>query len=217
MNGLLPSTAWLTTVAISKTVSCRLILPCTIRDTSSKSSTSRVRWSNCRSMISRLRFTSESGTLGLCMSCKAFRIGASGFRSSWLSIARKGRDQKHKIGAAHGRQRGNGSRYHSHEYVGEKNLVNVAVRRKKEKTAKTPEHTVGGDSVEIMTPPAARFRVRRRCAQVCSARRVTATCDQKNRQQPTYKYGPGNLSPQHSGQDERIKYCGKESVRELFV
>src|SRR5262249_15555801 len=122
-----------------------------------------------------------------------------------------------EIGAAYGRQRRDRSRYHSHENEGEKNLVDVASLRKKEKARGTPEHSVASHPIEVMTPPAPGFCAGRGRAQVCSAPGVAADCDQTNHHEPTYKQGVGNLPPRYRNQDERIEDRGKKSGRELFV
>ena len=63
--------------------------PGVIRETSSRSSTSRTRCSTCRSIIARARSTVGVVGLGAAAgSAGALRIGASGLRSSWASIAR---------------------------------------------------------------------------------------------------------------------------------
>ena len=64
------------------------ILPVTMRPTSSRSSTSRVRWPIWRAMMSRVCCRSGDRSGCSCRMLIALRIGASGLRSSCASIAR---------------------------------------------------------------------------------------------------------------------------------
>ncbi len=87
-SGRLVSTA-LWTASIRSTRDRRSsILPRLIRLTSSRSST---RWTICRSwrpIVSRARSTAFGSSFARSMTRSAFRIGASGFRSSCASVAR---------------------------------------------------------------------------------------------------------------------------------
>lgn len=64
------------------------ILPLVMRDTSSKSSISRVTCRTCRSITSLAHCNSGEGGPFRRRICAAFRMGARGLRSSWASIAR---------------------------------------------------------------------------------------------------------------------------------
>ena len=62
--------------------------PRVMRETSSRSSTSRTMWRSCRSIISRMRAWPRRGGRARAGSRAALRRGASGLRSSWPSMAR---------------------------------------------------------------------------------------------------------------------------------
>ena len=63
------------------------ILPCVIRETSSRSSTSRTMCSTCRFIKSRAH-TAVAGSVSIANNSSALRIGAKGLRSSWARTAR---------------------------------------------------------------------------------------------------------------------------------
>ena len=88
ISGRLASTALFTTAASSTRSLRSSILPVVMRDTSSRSSTSRVIWCTCRSITSVAHCNSGTGGPLARKICTALRIGASGLRSSWASIAR---------------------------------------------------------------------------------------------------------------------------------
>ncbi len=113
------------------------------------------------------------------------------------SIRQQGRDHEYKVGAPHGGQRGHGSSHHSHQDEREKNLVDVTQRREKEKARKTPQQTVDGNAIKILSPPAAGVRLFERRSKVSSAVAVSPQRQQKNDQEPAQQERLRNLFPQH--------------------
>ncbi|MNM72628.1 hypothetical protein D3C81_843270 [compost metagenome] len=85
----LVSSALRTTPARLTLSHCSEILPCEIRDTSSRSSTRRTRWSVWRPMVRRA-LSCMAGTTGSSLHSRAsaVRMGPSGLRSSCARVAR---------------------------------------------------------------------------------------------------------------------------------
>src|SRR5205807_360123 len=71
----------------------RVTLPRVMRDTSSRSSTRRVRCCTCRSIMSRAVWRLASAGRSMRMTWAAERIGARGLCSSWASVAPQGGDE----------------------------------------------------------------------------------------------------------------------------
>ena len=88
MAGRAVSTARATIAPMSTGSSCNVIMPRVMRETSSRSSIRFTRCSTCRSITSLARLRCGSASSLRRSSCTAVRIGASGFRNSWASIAR---------------------------------------------------------------------------------------------------------------------------------
>ena len=81
-------TAALTSVTSDVGWRCSRILPDVMRDTSSRSSTSRTSWPSCSSIMERTSSTAPGRSPASRISSRLVRSGASGFRSSWASVAR---------------------------------------------------------------------------------------------------------------------------------
>ena len=87
MTGRLASTA-VSATARSDTRSFRRVsLSLVMRDTSSRSSMSRTMWESWRSIIFRVSMAT-AGSCDMLSTWRPVRMGASGFRSSWASVAR---------------------------------------------------------------------------------------------------------------------------------